>query len=113
MRCLAKRAAVASLVRRPRRSTFFDFQINAYLCWPCGVVGDALASSKRSGKSTGLLLASYAATYALRNIGPAEENRPGKSDEAIGQFRAVFQAKQCGFLIQFAALPDFLFRYQA
>ena len=24
--------------------------------WPCGVVGDALASSKRSGKSTGLLL---------------------------------------------------------
>jgi hypothetical protein len=29
-------------------------------------VGDALASSKRSGKSTGLLLASYAATYALR-----------------------------------------------
>jgi hypothetical protein len=28
-------------------------------------VGDALASSKRSGKSTGLLLASYAATYAL------------------------------------------------
>ena len=29
-------------------------------------MGDALASSKRSGKSTGLLLASYAATYALR-----------------------------------------------
>jgi hypothetical protein len=25
--------------------------------WPCGVVGDALASSKRSGKSTELLLA--------------------------------------------------------
>ena len=33
---------------------------------PCGVVGDALASSKRSGKSTGLLLAGYAAAYALR-----------------------------------------------
>jgi hypothetical protein len=30
-------------------------------------VGDALASSKRSGKSTGLLLASYAAAYALRH----------------------------------------------
>ena len=28
---------------------------------PCGVVGDALASSKHSGKSTGLLLAGYAA----------------------------------------------------
>ena len=49
-----------------------------------GVVGDALASSKRSGKSTGLLLASYAAAYALRQrvmlirlvIGRAEENRP-------------------------------------
>jgi hypothetical protein len=47
-------------------------------------VGDALASSKRSGKSTGLLLASYAAAYALRQrvmlirlvIGRAEENRP-------------------------------------
>src|SRR5689334_20412799 len=25
--------------------------------WSCGVVGDAVASSKRSGKSTGLLLA--------------------------------------------------------
>jgi hypothetical protein len=34
---------------------------------PCGVVGDALASSKRSGKSTGLLLAGYAAAYALRH----------------------------------------------
>jgi hypothetical protein len=31
--------------------------------WSCG---RRVASSKRSGKSTGLLLASYAATYALR-----------------------------------------------
>jgi len=35
-------------------------------------VGDALASSKRSGKSTGLLLASYAATYALRRTRHAD-----------------------------------------
>jgi hypothetical protein len=47
-------------------------------------VGDALASSKRSGKSTGLLRASYAAAYPfvprvmlIRLIHwPAEENRP-------------------------------------
>jgi hypothetical protein len=47
-------------------------------------VGDALASSKRSGKSTGLLLVSYAAANALRHTRllirlidwPAEENRP-------------------------------------
>src|ERR1700692_2370988 len=39
---------------------------------PCGVVGDALASSKRSGKSTGLLLAGYAAAYALRHTRHAD-----------------------------------------
>jgi hypothetical protein len=47
-------------------------------------VGDALASSKRSGKSTGLLLAGYAAAYALRHTRhaylsypcPGEENWP-------------------------------------
>jgi hypothetical protein len=42
------------------------------MLWACGVVGDALASSKRSGKSTGLLLASYAATYALRRTRHAD-----------------------------------------
>jgi hypothetical protein len=50
--------------------------------WSCG---RRAASSKRSGKSTGLLLASYAATYALRrprhadplNRLPVNENRPG------------------------------------
>jgi hypothetical protein len=35
-------------------------------------VGDALASSKRSGKSTGLLLASYAAANALRHTRHAD-----------------------------------------
>jgi hypothetical protein len=30
-------------------------------CWPCGVVGDAAASSKRSGKSTGLTSAAHTA----------------------------------------------------
>ena len=30
-------------------------------CWPCGVVGDLPASSKRSGKSTGLTSAAHAA----------------------------------------------------
>src|SRR5712675_2774353 len=35
--------------------------LTTYRCGPCGVVGDALASSKRSGKSTGLLLATYTA----------------------------------------------------
>ena len=34
----------------------FLTQINRSRCRPCGVVGDALASSKRSGKSTGFLL---------------------------------------------------------
>ena len=33
--------------------------------WPCGVVGDALASSKRSGKSTGFLLSAYTAAEVL------------------------------------------------
>jgi hypothetical protein len=55
-------------------------------------VGDALASSKRSGKSTGLLLASYAATYALRRTRmlirlihcPADENRPGAIKPGFG-----------------------------
>ena len=35
-------------------------------------MGDAVASSKRSGKSSGLLLASYAATYALRRTRHAD-----------------------------------------
>jgi hypothetical protein len=51
---------------------------------PCGVVGDALASSKRSGKSTGLLLAVAPPLthFVIRvmlialSIGRAEENRP-------------------------------------
>jgi hypothetical protein len=38
--------------RQPR--LFFSHSISiTYRCGPCGVVGDALASSKRSGKSTG------------------------------------------------------------
>ena len=37
---------------------FFSQSISiTYRCGPCGVVGDALASSKRSGKSTGFCLA--------------------------------------------------------
>ena len=32
----------------------FLFKSVVSVVWPCGVVGDALASSKRSGKSTGL-----------------------------------------------------------
>ena len=56
-------------------------------------MGDALASSKRSGKSTGLLLASYAAAYALRHTCHADPPHPlapprkigrNKSDEAVG-----------------------------
>jgi len=34
-------------------------------CWPCGVVGDAPASSKRSGKSTGLTSAAHDAAGVL------------------------------------------------
>ena len=37
--------------------SFLNSILTTYRCGPCGVVGDALASSKRSGKSTGLLLA--------------------------------------------------------
>jgi hypothetical protein len=33
--------------------------------WPCGVVGDALASSKRRAKSTGFLLSAYTAAEVL------------------------------------------------
>ena len=60
---------------------------------PCGVVGDALASSKRSGKSTGLLLAGYAAAYALRHtrhaylsypLAPVRKTGRNRSDEAVG-----------------------------
>jgi hypothetical protein len=40
---------------RPNPSSFSRFLISAACCCgPCGVVGDAPASSKRSGKSTGL-----------------------------------------------------------
>ena len=56
-------------------------------------MGDALASSKRSGKSTGLLLASYAAANALRHtrhadlpypLAPPKKIGRNKSDEAVG-----------------------------
>jgi hypothetical protein len=60
---------------------------------PCGVVGDVLASSKRSGKSTGRLLAGCAAAYALRHTrhadppcrlaAPRKIGR-NKSDETVG-----------------------------
>jgi hypothetical protein len=76
-------------------------------------VGDALASSKRSGKSTGLLLASYAATYALRNIGSAEENRPEEIRRGDRSASGSIPGEAMRLPIQFAALPDFLFRYQA
>jgi hypothetical protein len=49
-------------------------------------VGDALASSKRSGKSSGLLLASYAATYALRRTRHADLLR-GEQDEKRASIR--------------------------
>jgi hypothetical protein len=39
----------------------FQLRSTAHRCRPCGVVGDALASSKRSGKSTGFLAATYTA----------------------------------------------------
>src|SRR6267378_5073847 len=49
------------LVSAPALARSFPNSIlTTYRCGPCGVVGDALASSKRSGKSTGLLLATYA-----------------------------------------------------
>ena len=56
-------------------------------------MGDALASSKRSGKSTGLLLVSYAAANALRHtrhadlpypLAPPRKIGRNKSDEAVG-----------------------------
>src|ERR1700720_3153139 len=49
--CVTELAA-ASYRASPR--LFFSHSISiTYRCGPCGVVGDALASSKRSGKSTG------------------------------------------------------------
>jgi hypothetical protein len=39
-------------------------------CWPCGVVGDAPASSKRSGKSTGLTKTPAVAWAAEGSPGP-------------------------------------------
>src|SRR6266403_2451228 len=46
------------LVSAPALARSFPNSIlTTYRCGPCGVVGDALASSKRSGKSIGLLLA--------------------------------------------------------
>jgi hypothetical protein len=78
-------------------------------------VGDALASSKRSGKSTGLLLASYAAADALRHtryadlpypLAPPRKIGRNKSDEAVGQLWAVF-------LLSRLPATRLLFRYQA
>ena len=50
-------------------------------------MGDALASSKRSGKSTGLLLASYAATYAVRrtrHADPCPSIKIGREQSSLG-----------------------------
>ena len=56
-----KGAPVGSLVSRPAQSFLSQLISTAPGCRPCGVVGDALASSKRSGKSTGFLLAIHTA----------------------------------------------------
>jgi hypothetical protein len=76
-------------------------------------VGDALASSKRSGKSTGAFAGSSAAAYALRQrvmlIRLVDWPRRGKSgrnksDEAVGvSFGAAF------FLSRFACYQAFYF----
>jgi hypothetical protein len=54
-RCLTMFAPVASSRSARIRAPFSRFLISAACCCgPSGVVGDAPASSKRSGKSTGL-----------------------------------------------------------
>src|SRR5882757_11126323 len=51
--CVTELAAASYGLRASPR-LFFSHSISiTYRCGPCGVVGDALASSKRSGKSTG------------------------------------------------------------
>src|SRR5271155_549522 len=84
---LTQPAPIASLLSLEPKLLFLLIQ-----CELLDVVGDALASSKRSGKSTGLWLASYAATYALRrtrhadppNRLPLDENRPGAIKPGFG-----------------------------
>ena len=53
LHCLTKRCPVASLVSGPALSFFSNSSQLLTECRPCGLVGEALASSKRSGKSTG------------------------------------------------------------
>ena len=74
--CTRPACDLTELLARPRlplpiglraspRLFFFPRHINNLPMWPCGVVGDALASSKRSGKSTGFLLSAYTAAEVL------------------------------------------------
>src|SRR4030088_711045 len=52
--CVTELAAASYGVSAPALACSFPNLMSiTYRCGPCGVVGDALASSKRSGKSTG------------------------------------------------------------
>jgi hypothetical protein len=66
------------LVSAPALARSFPNSISTtYRCGPCGVVGDALASSKRSGKSTGFLLATYTAA-GQTNASPLARRATGR-----------------------------------
>src|SRR6266851_3955066 len=53
--CLTEHVPVASLISARAEAPLSSYSIQITCCGgPCGVVGEALASSKRSGKSTGL-----------------------------------------------------------
>jgi hypothetical protein len=57
--------------REPSLVSFPNPISTTYRCGPCGVVGDAPASSKRSGKSIGFLMAAYILLYRIRGPSPS------------------------------------------
>ena len=120
---LTQRAPVASVLSLEPSSSFSLFNVNYSLLWAlwsCGRRAGVVQAQRQihrafAGQLTPPLTHFVTRVMLIRLIHwPRRGKSAGrKSDEAIGQLRAVFQARQCGFPIQIAALPDFLFRYQA
>jgi hypothetical protein len=82
-RCLTARVPVASLISRPSQSSPSQFKSMLTDVGPVEFVGDAAASSKRSGKSTGLfapqsLEQSFAPLLSRFSL-PSSRAKPGSA----------------------------------